>query len=79
MGFLKAKEPAPTPVPTASPAPAVVDTQKTVQEQQADETVKKKKQAKAGKSSLTVALDTTSSGVNTGTAEKQSGLAVGGV
>lgn len=83
MGFMKPKAPAPTPVPT-SPIPTAEPltaqqqaVQKTVQEQEADATLKKKKQLKAGKSSLTVGLDSTS-GVNVGTPEKQAGLSVGG-
>lgn len=79
MGFMKPKAPAPppppvAPVPTAEP---LVTNQTTVDQAEADVIAKKKKQLKAGKSSLTVGLST-STNLNTGVSDKQSGLSVGG-
>lgn len=75
MGFMKPKAPAPTPVPTAEPAVA----QAVVDQAEADKTLKKKQQLRAGKSTLTVGLKP-DAGLNTGstTTGSSSGLSVGG-
>lgn len=75
MGFMKPKAPAPTPVPTAEP----LTTQASVTEEEVDPTKKKKELQRTGKSSLTVALKKTDSGLNVGTTSGTgAGLSVGG-
>ncbi len=71
MGFLKPKAPKPAPVPTLDPAV----TQQTVQEDTEDAKSKNIRKTKEGKSSLTVPLKSTTSGLNTSTS-KGSGLSV---